>query len=419
MTAPERPDPGKAAHGMRFREFVGLMAALMAVNALSIDIMLPALSLIGSDLGIAVENHQQLVIAIYLGSFGVGQLIYGPLTDRFGRRPVLLTSMLVFALTSFIAALASSFEMLLLARAFQGLSAAATRVLSTSIIRDCYSGRRMARVMSLAYMVFLSVPVLAPTLGQLVLLVAPWHGIFYLLGGFALLVMLWAGLRLSETLDPARCLPINLRAITAATVKVVTNRYSIGYSIASACVFGGMIGFLNSFPQILEHVFDAPAMLALCFAVMGGMMAVSALLNARIVERLGSRVVSHSALVALILLCLAKFAFILSGWESLTSFTLLTGLTFFLVGLIGSNFSAMAMEPMGDLAGTASSVQGFLGMTVSTAIGLAIGQSFSGSTMPLTLGWLLSALAALVIVLIVERGRLFRPQNPRPAGTVQ
>ena len=232
----------RAAHGLGFGEFVALMAALMAVNALSIDIMLPALSIIGRDLDVAVENHQQLVIAVYLGSFGIGQLFYGPLADRYGRRSILLMSMLVYSLMSFMAALAGSFEMLLLARAFQGMAAASTRVLSTSIIRDCYSGRRMARVMSLAFMVFLSVPVLAPTMGQLMLLVMPWHWIFYFLSGFSLLVMLWAGIRLPETLDPARRLPINIGAIGAAAMKVVTNRYSIGYALASSCAFGGMIG---------------------------------------------------------------------------------------------------------------------------------------------------------------------------------
>lgn len=404
----------RAAHGLRFGEFVALMAALMAVNALSVDIMLPALSLIGKDLGVAVENHQQLVIAVYLGSFGLGQLFYGPLADRYGRRSILLASMLVYSLMSFMAALAGSFEMLLVARAFQGMAAAATRVLSTSIIRDCYSGRRMARVMSLAFMVFLSVPVLAPTLGQVMILFVPWHWVFYFLGGFSLFVMLWAGIRLPETLDPAKRLPINVRAIATAARKVVTNRYSIGYAMASACAFGGMIGMLNSFPQIIEHVFHAPELFAPCFAIMGGMMSLSALVNSRIVERLGTRLVSHSALIAFILLCILKMTVVLSGWESLFSFTLLSGLTFFLIGLMGSNFGAMAMEPMGDLAGTASSVQGFLGMTVSTAIGLAIGQSFAGSTLPLTIGWLLSGLAALVITLWVERGRLFRPQNTRP-----
>lgn len=404
----------QARHGLRFREFVGLMAALMAVNALSIDVMLPALSVIGRDLGIAVENHQQLVLSVYVGCFGLGQLIYGPLADRYGRRPVLLGAMIVFALMSFIAALANSFETLLLARAFQGLSAAATRILATSIIRDCYSGRRMARVMSLVFMVFLSVPVIAPTVGQLILLVAPWHWIFYFLGGFGLAVMLWAGLRLPETLDPARRRPINIPAIAAGAKKVLSNRYSIGYAIAGSCAFGGMFGFLNSIPQIIEHVFHAPELLALCFAIMGGMMSVAALINSRIVERLGSRLVSHVALIGFILVCGVKLAFVLMHWESLLSFTLLSGLTFFLIGLVGSNFNAIAMEPMGDLAGTASSIQGFLGMMVSAGVGLAIGQSFAGSTLPLALGCLLSSLVALIIILVVERGRLFHGHHPRP-----
>lgn len=411
MNAPDTPSSDRAAHGLRFREFVALMASLMAVNALGIDLMLPALGQIGTDLGVAIENRQQLVILAYVGTFGLGQLFYGPLADRFGRRPVLLVAMAIYAVTAFVAAHAASFELLLVARGLQGFSAASSRVLSISIIRDCYTGRRMARVMSLAFMAFLIVPVAAPTIGQLVLLIAPWHWLFYLLGGFALFVAIWAWLRLPETLPADRRRPVNPRSIRDAVVATLSNRYSFGYTIAGGLLFGGLLGFLSSSQQIFDHTLGAPQYFAIGFALIAGGMAAAALLNSRIVEKLGMRMVSHAALLGMILLSLLRLPVILSGHESLWVFISLQAMMMFLFGLTGSNFGAMAMEPMGAIAGTASSIQGFMSNAIATMIGLAIGQSFAGSTLPLSLGHLLGTTASLAIVLIVERGRLFRPLN--------
>ncbi|RYD95994.1 MAG: MFS transporter, partial [Sphingomonadales bacterium] len=278
MHAPAPATSDTAAHGLPLWEFVAMMASLSAVNALGIDMMLPALPEIGRALHLPVENYQQLVIAVYVASFGMGQLIWGPLADRFGRRSILLGAMAIYAAMSFLAAHSGDFELLLAARALQGLSAASTRVLSSSIIRDCYTGRTMAKIMSLSFMVFLAVPILAPFLGQLVLLVAPWRWIFYVLGGFSLAVALWAGLRLPETLDPANRRPISVRAITSAAREVLTNRYSIGYSVAMGCIYGGLLGFLNSSQQILAHVFGRPDLFAVCFGAIVVFMAAAALL---------------------------------------------------------------------------------------------------------------------------------------------
>lgn len=413
MNAPAAADTQRAKHGLPFGEFVGLIASLIAVHALGIDVMLPALGLIGRDLGIAVENHQQLVIIVYIAGFGIGQLFWGPIVDRFGRRRILLGAMAVYAGMSFIAALAGSFELLLLARLFQGLSAASTRILSQSIIRDCYSGRQMARVSSSAFMIFLAVPILAPTLGQLILLVAPWHWIFYLLGAYSLGVAFWAWKRLPETLDPTHRRPASLRSIADAARSVATNRQSLGYTVAMGLIYGGLLAFLNSAPQILLHVFHAPELFATCFAIITAFMVVAALMNARMVERYGMRLISHIALVSLILICLVRLAVVLTGQETLVLFTLLNGLSFLCYGLVGSNFGALAMDPMGHIAGTAASVQGFLSTAIGTIVALIIGQSFAGSTLPLTLGWEFEALAALAVVLITERGRLFRDRREK------
>lgn len=415
MHAPAFPTE-QSKHRLPMSEFIALMAALTAINALGIDMMLAALPDIGRALHVTVENHQQLVLSVYIGSFGVGQLFWGPLADRFGRRPILFGAILVYAAMSFLAAHAGSFELLLAARTLQGLSAASTRVLTNSIIRDCYAGRRMAKIMSLAFMVFLAVPILAPTLGQLILFVAPWHWIFYVLGAFSLCVGLWAAIRLPETLDRANRRPISLASIGRAAREIVTNRYSIGYTIAAGCIYGALMGFLNSAQQILAHTFHRPDLFTVCFAAIVAFMAVSALLNARLVERFGQRLLSHVALLAMILICVVRLGFVLTGHETLVLFIVLSGLTFLFYGLTGSNFGSMAMEPMGHIAGTAASVQGFVSTMMGTAIGLLIGQSFAGTTLPLTLGWEASGLVALAIVLVVERGRLFRPHNVEPAS---
>jgi DHA1 family bicyclomycin/chloramphenicol resistance-like MFS transporter len=416
LHAPSPQSAQNSAKGLHFHEFVGLMASLMAVNALGIDMMLPALPTIASDLGVHIENHQQWIVAAYTGGFGVAQLFYGPMADRFGRRKILFGAMCLYAVMSFTAAQAGSFEMLLGARVVQGMAAAATRTLTVSITRDCYSGRRMARVMSLSFLVFLAVPIMAPSLGQLILLVAPWHGIFYALGFFSLFVLAWAALRLPETLDPAMRRPISIAAITQAASITLRNRYSLGYTVAVAFTFGGMMGFINSAQQIFAEIFHAAKAFPVCFAAIATSMGAAALLNSRIVERYGTRRVSHTALFGIIFVGLIHVGVIWFGYETLITFAILQACTMFSVGLTGPNFGAMAMEDMGGIAGTASSIQGFMSTIIGVLVGLMIGQSFQGSTMPLALGFTIGGLVTLTIVLIVERGKLFRPQHEADAA---
>jgi len=417
MPATTLPKPDDHSHGMNFAEFVVMMASLTAVHALGIDMMLPALGAIGRELGVAIENHQQLVIAVYVGSYGLGQLFWGPLTDRFGRRAILLGAMTIYAAMSFVAAHVGSFEMLLASRAVQGLSAASTRVLTTSIIRDCYGGRRMAKVMSLSFMIFMAVPILAPTFGQLILLVAPWHWIFYVLGSFSLGVAVWAGLRLPETLDPENRRAISIGSVAGAAREVLGNRYSIGYTLCVSALYGAMLGYLQSFAQILEHRFHRPDLFGLSFAASTAFLAVAALLNSRIVERFGMRMISHAALLCLIAICTVRLSIVLAGQETLLLFTLLSGVSFFLYALTGPNFGAMAMEPMAHIAGTAASIQGFLSTLIASLFSIVIGQSFDGGTLPLTLGWLIAGVVTLGLVLMIEGGRLFRPHDPRSQPT--
>lgn len=397
--------------GIGRREFVAFVAAIMAVNALGTDLMLPALPAIGRDLGVADANDRQWVVTAYLFGFGLGQLAYGPLADRYGRRPVLLVTLAGCVAASLFAAGAATFAALVGARVLQGLMSASTRVLSVAIVRDSYSGRRMARIQSTAQMVFFLVPILAPTLGDVLLHFGPWRFIFHALAIFAAVVLAWAALRLPETLPPERRTPLSVRSLRLAYRLTLTNRFSLGYALAAALTFGGIIAFVSSAQQVFSDVFGQGGRFTLLFALCALAMAAASFANSRLVERLGTRVISQTGLVALIALSLLHIAVVGAGWETLSSYVVFQALSLTCIGLCGANFGAMAMEPVGHVAGTASSVQGFIAGLGGVAVGGAIGQAFDGTTLPLAVGYLLIGAGALAIVYVVEEGRLFRPRS--------
>lgn len=393
------------------REFIVLIAALMSLQALGVDAMLPALPAIGKSLHVVGENTTQWIIASYVFGLGAMQLVYGPLADRYGRRPVLLVTMAGFVLASIIASVSATFPLLIAARVLQGAMLASSRVLTTSIVRDCYTGRTMARIMSLAQMLFFVVPVLAPTVGSAILLFGPWRWIFWFFVVFATVVAGWAAVRLPETLKPEQRRDISFALLRSAWFQTVSNRFSLGYSLASTAMFGAILGYVNSSQQLFADVFKRPDIFPLAFAITAGAMGVMTFANAQLVERFGTRRLSHTALLVLIAISAFHLAVELSGYQTLTNYLVLQAMTMACFGLTGSNFSAMAMEPVGHIAGTASSVQGFLSTVGGAIIGIIIGQSFDGTTMPVTIGFLIVAATALIIVLITEGGQLFTARN--------
>lgn len=406
-----------ARKGPGFPEFVALIAMMMALNALAIDAMLPALPAIGASLDVVNENTRQWVITAYLLGFGGAQIVYGPLADRYGRKPLLFIGVGLFVLFSLLAALAPTFELLILARVGQGVGVAATRVLAVSIVRDRFEGRTMARVMSLAFLVFLAVPVLAPTMGQLILLVGPWTWIFGALGLLGAALLVWAAIRLPETLHAEDRRPIVPSRIASGFREAVTNRRAIGYTLAMTLISGALFGFINSAQQIFYDVFNEPSLFTTVFAMVAGGIAVASILNARLVERLGSRLLSHTALLGFIAMSSLHLIIVLSGHESLWTFTAMQALTMFCFGMLAGNFGAMAMEPMGHIAGTASSAQGFISTIGGAMTGFFIGQMFDGTTGPMTAGFVVCGVLALGAVLFAEKGRLFHARNTPPAAT--
>jgi DHA1 family bicyclomycin/chloramphenicol resistance-like MFS transporter len=399
-------------------EFIALAAALMAVNALAVDIMLPALQQIGASLNVESENHRQYVITAYFAGLALALLAYGPISDRFGRRKPLLFGLGIYVLAAFAAAFAPSFETLLALRFVQGIGAASTRVIAVSVVRDRFGGRQMAEIMSLIFMVFMIVPVVAPAMGQIVMLFSEWHMIFIVMAVSALAITLWAAIRLPETMHPEDRRPLSILSIARGFRTVLTTRMSLWYTLASMTIFGALFGFINSAQQVYVGLYGLGVWFPLVFAAIAGMMSVSSFLNSRLVGKLGMRKLSHGALIGFLLVSAIWLIWSLTGPVPFPAFIVLFALAMFQFGWIGSNFNSIAMEPLGHIAGTASSVQGFMQTLGGGLIGAAIGQSFDGTTVPLAVGFCGVAAIGLVMVLIAEKGKLFRGQHDvKPALT--
>ena len=404
----DRKPASTGATGMTFVGFVALIAALMATTALAVDAMLPALPQIGTALGIADDNQRQWVVTSYMLGFGGVQIFIGPLADRFGRKPLMLGGLALYAVAALAAAASGTFTTMMIARALQGMGAAAPRVLAATVVRDNASGRDMARIMSLAMMTFLAVPILAPSIGQLVLFVASWRAIFALFTFVAAAVFVWTFLALPETLRAENRSALDARTIARNMAACFRERTALGYMLATACAMGGLLAFINCVQQICVDVFQAGPWLPLMMAVVGSSMAAASLFNSRIVGRMGMRVTSHAASFAFLAGGVLQIALAASGHESIVAFTLVQCFIMFCFGFMVPNFGAMSMEPLGRLAGTGSAVQGFTTTILGSLIGFAIGQEFDGTLLPYGIGVTLCAGGVIGAALIAEQGRLFR-----------
>jgi len=411
---PPSPHPG-----MGYVGFVLMIASLQAMAALGVDSMLPNLPAISDTFHLTADNERQLVITAYLIGFGLPQIVYGPLADRFGRRPVLLAGCVIYVLFSALAAFAPTFPLLIAARALQGMGAAATRALPASIIRDCYVGRQMAKVMSLSFMIFMAVPMLAPSLGASIALVASWRWVFGVLTLFGAAVGTWVAFKLPETLHEEDRTPIIPARMARSFAIALKSREGMGYAGAMTFLVGALFGFVNSVEQVFHEVFGRPAVFPIAFALMAGCMSLASLCNAWLVGRMGMRALSHRALLGFIAISLIHAAIALSGHETLVTFSLLQAAAMFSFGLMSGNFNAMAMEPLGHVAGAAASLQGMISGLGGSLVGFYIGQQFNRTTVPISVGYALCGCLTLLCVLYAERGKLFRPHHlpsaPAPA----
>jgi DHA1 family bicyclomycin/chloramphenicol resistance-like MFS transporter len=392
-----------------FPEFVLLIALVMSLGSLSIDNLLPAFGPIQADFGIPNPNDLQLLITTYMVPFGIMQLVYGPVSDVIGRRPALMIGLAVYVVGGVIATLASSFSMLLVGRAIQGAGLASTRVLSVAIVRDRFAGREMARVMSITIMIFIIVPILAPASGSLLLLLGSWHWIFGIVAGMAVVVAAWFYTRMPETLRPEYRRSFSFGQIASAVRMTVSSRISIGYATGMGLMFGCLMSYIGSSQQIFEtEVYQLGAFFPLAFGGIAMLMGLASFTNASLVRRLGMRRLAHIGICGFTLVAALQVAVALlfDGRPPLLLYASIFALNQFLFSLTMPNFNAMAMEPLGAIAGTASSFIGSYTTLVGALLGLVIGRSFNGTVIPLSTGYLCLGAACLLVVLWTERGRL-------------
>ena len=391
---------------MRFTEFVIVVASLMALVSLATSMMLAVLAEIGKTYAIAPSRTQSVLTAFFVG-FSVGQFVVGPIADRFGRRPLLLGGVILYLAATALCVLAPSFETLLIARFLQGLGVAAPRVITISVVRDCYSGRRMASVMSLAMTALMVVPVIAPAFGQAVVLALPWQWIFVFLGLYGLLTMAWTYMRLPETLAEDNRRSLQPLSILSAVWQALSTRQTLGYMLATGCTQGSLLATLYAAPQVMGELLGMGNTFTIAFGVAAAAMSFGQFLNSRLVGRFGMRLLSHGAVVAgtlasVALLLLARADAI--GPISYTAFMCVCNALFMAAS---SNFNAMAMEPQGRIAGTASSLFGSVTTMMQATIAHMIGLAYNGTMLPLVTGMVACGVTIIVIAAITERGKLF------------
>lgn len=386
-------------------ELVAMVAFATSMVAMSIDSMLPALGAIASSLHAAHENDRQLVVMMFFGGLTAGQLVYGPVADALGRRRAMFVGLGVMSLGTLLCATATTFPVFLAGRLLAGFGAAGPRIVSTAVVRDLYAGREMARIVSIAMALFILVPIIAPSAGQGLLLVASWRAIFVVLLAMAAIVGVWFGVRQPETLAPENRRPLSLRPVARAFAEALGNRITRGYALGGGIAYGAMIAFLGTAQQTFAEQYALGERFPLYFAGLASALGTSAILNARLVTRFGMRRISGLALrlattasaVALVV------ALATHGHPPLPVLVGYLAVVFFCHGLMFGNFNALAMEPMGHIAGSAAALIGSMTSLVSVVVGTVIGRAYDGTVIPLVAGITCLMTTALVITWRVER----------------
>lgn len=381
-------------------EFVALMALSMSLVALSIDVMLPAFPEMARDLGVGGENDIQLVVSMLFTGLAVGQLFYGPLSDSIGRKPAIYLGFALFVLGSLLSMVASDFTTILAGRFLQGIGAAGPRTVSVALIRDRFAGDEMARVMSFIMTIFILVPIFAPALGQAIVWLANWRVIFGVLVVLAMLTVLWLGLRQAETLPRDQRQAFTLQNIVVAFRAVLSTPVTVVYTLVAGCVSGAFLGYLNSSQQIFQALYGLGFRFPLYFAILALAVGSASLLNGRLVMRFGMHRLANRALL---LMALLSWLFLLVVWffdgtPPLWLFMSAGFVLFFCIGVLFGNLNAIAMEPLGHVAGMAASVIGSTTTLVAVLLGFLIGRAYDGTLMPLAAGFVtLSTLAMLLV----------------------
>ena len=373
----------RAATGRALRpgEFVPLIALLMSLVALAIDAMLPALPAIGRDLGAPRPNDVQFVITSLFVGLGIGQILFGPLSDRIGRKPAIHAGLVLFMAGCLVSVFASTFEVMIAGRVLQGIGVAGPRIVTMALVRDQYEGRRMARLMSFAMAVFILVPTVAPALGQGIMWLGGWRAIFTTFFAIAAVAFAWFALRQPETLPADRRRPFSPRVVGRAVLEILRIRAALGYTVATGFVFAPFVAYLSSAQQIFQEAYQTGALFPAYFGVLALAIGGASLVNGRLVMEHGMRRLSKVAAVSVTAISLVAWAgvFAFDGLPPLWLFMAYLMIVFVCIGLLFGNLNALAMEPLGHIAGVGAAVIASLSTFISVPLGALVGQSFDGT----------------------------------------
>ncbi len=384
-------------------EFIILVSIMFGMIAFGTDTMLPAFPDIAKDLELLNVNKAQLIISSFILGTGFGQLISGPFSDTFGRKPIITIGLMIFILACIAAYYAETLEMMLVARFIQGLGISAPRTVTMALIRDLYSGRKMAQVMSLAMAIFVLVPALAPSIGQLLFINFGWRSIYMAFIAFALIGLLWLNLRQPETLPFEQRKKLSSTEFLRAFKVVITNTAVVKYTVTLALGFGALFGYLNSAQQIFVDTLGAGMKFPMYFAIISILAAPASFMNAALVMKYGMKLLATigfalQIIFAIITILIINQDFISMEWL-LVIFISWSVIAFFLKGLYFGNLNALAMEPMGEIAGMASAIIGASATMLGILIAIPIGLAFNGTATPVLFGYITCSSLALILML--------------------
>lgn len=370
-------------------EFIILMSVIVAVDALAIDGILPALSHISHEFGISEGNDRQYIVTSIFIGYAFGVMLFGVASDSFGRKRPIYVGFIIFLIGTAITVFASSFSMLLAGRVLQGVGAAGPQVIPTAITRDMYKGRGMAEVMSLIMMVFLMVPAFAPLIGQGILMISNWQGIFIMLGVYASLAFVWFAIRQPETLPPEKRVPFSVKQISASVKEVFRNQPAVKYMVAEGLTFAAVLAYITMAQQVFQEHYQLGERFPLYFGGLALVMMLASFVNSQLVERLGMRLLVLRGAAVLFAASLIYLAIILLNDQSvpLWSFMLYAAMAYFCFGLLFGNMHSLAMEEVGHIAGVAASVVGSVSVLIATMLGGIIGSFYNDSITPVVLGF--------------------------------
>lgn len=391
-------------------EFVALMASLMSIVALSIDALLPAIPEISATLNLTNPNDNQLLITMIFLGIGVGQLIFGPLSDSFGRKPIVFIGFIVFIIASIICVTTKNFEIMIIGRVLQGIGLSSPRSLALSMIRDSYDGDYMAKIISIVVMFFILVPVVAPTLGQLLISLFDWKSIFYFNLLFGVLIMFWFWKRQPETLPKEKRIKFTPNLFIDGTKEFFKHKQAVAFTFVSGFITGSFMVYLSTSQQIFQEQYNLAEMFPYIFASLAISIGLATFLNSRLVVKYGMMRIAYTASIAYVIVSVLYVILFWSG-NNPSIYILLSffALQFFAVGFLFGNLRAIAMQPLGHIAGIGAAINGFISTVMAVPIANYIGSFVYDSVLPLFIGFsIFGILSLLVFIAVKNKGVLVK-----------